>query len=512
MKKIDPAVVTLGLALAVGAFARFWNLTGHSLFIDEGFTFMVAGKSWPEMMHQIVYHDFHPPLFYVITHELIGWLHWQFWNYRYLSAPFGLVTIAATWAIARRLFGDVAAGVAAVLVAVEPSLIEWDRLYRMYSVMTGLAALSWWLLLAAKEKTGRAGWVFWTLYGITAVVQPYIQYLGALNVLCQGLYALTDRRKLWPVIACGAVAAGALVPWMWALRIQYPNGGHVAGTSTLPIYWWGIARDTIASGVPAAWARLSWFDRVFTAVTIAFAAVGIYRGPRTILPYWLGVAGLQVVLSLTLGKSLVVPRYLQHVVPAIAIAVGAAVDWLLHTRARALGLVLGFSIPAIFAVCAANVLWDPYYQQPDWYLINLVVLQHERKDDAMLFVQGFPYVVAGDFTAFRHHDAAGPAMPSDLPYTFTWLDRHRRQRVWYIENQFFYPDPEKKIKAYLDKTRKVVEVWAEDKASTGDVVNVVLYSAAVGAARTSPAQRNRARHSGGVAPVTPPPSGSLEQR
>ena len=36
--------------------------TAHSLFIDEGFTFMVSGKPWPEMWNQIVYHDFHPPL------------------------------------------------------------------------------------------------------------------------------------------------------------------------------------------------------------------------------------------------------------------------------------------------------------------------------------------------------------------------------------------------------------------------------------------------------------------
>jgi 4-amino-4-deoxy-L-arabinose transferase-like glycosyltransferase len=495
MKKIDPSFALLGLALAIGAFARFWNLTGHSLFIDEGFTFMVAGKPWPEMMNQIVYHDFHPPLFYVITHALIGWLHWPFWNYRYLTAPFGLVTIVATWAIARRLFGDAAAGVAAIVVAVEPSLIEWDRLFRMYSVMTALAALSWWLLLVAKEKTGRARWIFWTLYGVVAVLQPYVQYLGALNVLCQGLYALTDRRKMWPVFVCGAAAVAALLPWMWALRIQYPNGGHVAGTPTLPIYWWGIARNTIVSGLPVAWARLSWFDRVFTAVTIAFAAIGIYRGRKTILPYWLGVAALQIVFSLVMGKALIVPRYLLHVVPAIGIAVGAAVDGLLHTRARVLGLVLGFSVPAILSVSAANVLWDPYYQQPDWYLINLVVLQHERKDDAMLFVQGFPYVVAGDFTAFRHHDVAGPAMPSDLPYTFKWLQSHRNRRVWYIENQYFYPDPEKKIKAYLDKTRKIEGVWAESKASTGDVVNVVLYSEAATKLSRPPAQRNKGAHS-----------------
>jgi uncharacterized membrane protein len=394
--KFDPAVATLIAALALGAAARLWNLTAHSLFIDEGFTFMVAGRAWPDMMHQIVYHDFHPPLFYIATHFAMQSLHWDFWNYRYLTAPFGLLTIVATWAIARRLFGDIAAGVAAVLVAVEPSLIEWDRLYRMYSLMTALAASSWWLLLVAQEKKGRPAVFFWSLYAAVSILQPYVQYLGALNVFCQGLYALAcvsrerDRlRVLWPVFASGLLALLALAPWVPSLLIQYPNGGHVAGTAELPIFWQGIVGDAVLSGTPVSWAAQFWFDWAVTAAAILIALFASVRASRTILPWWFAVAALQVALSLATHKSLVVPRYLEHVVPALAISVGALVAWLLRTRVRAAALVIGFAVPAAFIVCAANVLWDPFYQQPDWYLINLVVLQHERKSDAMLFTKVF---------------------------------------------------------------------------------------------------------------------------
>jgi dolichyl-phosphate-mannose-protein mannosyltransferase len=505
-RKINWAVIFLGVALIAGAYFRLWDLTGHSLFIDEGFTFMVAGRPWPQMMSEIVYHDFHPPLFYVLTHYAIAWLRWPFWDYRYLTAPFGLVTIVATWAIARRLFGDAAAAVAAILVAVEPSLIEWDRLYRMYSVMTALSALSWWLLLIAREKTGKSRVVFWTMYALTAIAAPYIQYLGAVNLLCQGLYALTNPRRLWPVFAAGAAAIAALVPWLWALRIQYPNGGHVAGTSTLPINWLAISRDFLVSGMPETWARWPGLDWVITGSVLALFAFSLWRAPRTILPFWLAVAAVQVIASITTGKSLVVPRYLLHVAPAIAVAIGGVVATLLASRLRTLGAALAVGLPAFFVMCAGNVLWDPYYQFPDWYLVNLVVLQNERRDDAMLFVQGFPYVVVGDFTAFRKHDAAGPASPADLPYTLQWLSKHKHQRVWYIENQWFYPDPDKKIKARLDKTRRLVmlhgkpAVWSEARASVGDIVNIILYDAA--APQTSPAKRNKLHALGGVPRVT----------
>src|SRR5438876_11574981 len=108
-KRLDWALVVLALALIAGTYFRFWDLTSQSLFLDEGFTFMVAGKAWTQMIGWIVFHDFQPPLFYALTHDALERLHWQFWDYRYLTAPFGLLTILASWAIARRLFGDFAA-------------------------------------------------------------------------------------------------------------------------------------------------------------------------------------------------------------------------------------------------------------------------------------------------------------------------------------------------------------------------------------------------------------------
>jgi len=474
-RRVDGALIALGVALLVGGYFRLWQLTNQSLFLDEGFTIWVASKPWPAMVHQIVYHDFHPPVFYALTHWAIGWLRWQPWDYRYLTAPFGMLTIVASWAIARRLFGPVAAGVAAFVVALEPGLIDWDRLFRMYSVLTALATTSWWLLLVAQDKSGRKRIAAWIGYGAIAVLLPYIHYLGAVTLLCQAAYASFDLRKRWPILAgCGA-AAVALVPWAWAIRIQYPHGGYVAGNGVVPIYWAQLARDTLLAGLPVAWARvpaLAWSVDAFVAI---LALVSVLRWPRTIVPFWLGVALVQVVATLATGKGLVIPRYLLPVIPGLAVALGGLVALLMSSRMRVLGAAAAIGVPALLTVCSADLVWDPMYQFSDWYIVNLVVLQNEKPDDAMLFVQGFPYLVVGDFTAFRGHAAAGPAMPSDLPYVFGWLKKHDRQRVWYIENQSWYPDPSHKLKKYLDATRRQLHVWSENRASLGDVVNVILY-------------------------------------
>jgi len=474
-RKIDYALVALGAALLVGGYLRFYELTNRSLFLDEAFTIWVASKPWPAMMDQIVYHDFHPPVFYAVTHWLIGALHWQPWDYRYLTAPFGLLTIVASWAIARRLFGDVAAGVTAFVVAVEPSLVDWDRVFRMYSVLTALCATSWWLILIAQEKTGRKRIIAWLGYSAVAILVPYIQYLGAVTLVCQGAYALLDLRKRWPVIASGVAAIIALAPWMWAIRIQAPHGGLVAGTNVVPIGWVLLPRDVVLAGVPLDWSGSIVFAWSVTAFVAIVATVAVVRWPKTIVPFWLGVAAVQVLATLATGKGLVIPRYLLPALPGFAVAIGGLAAWLIAGRLRVLGAALAVAVPAVAAVCSADIVWDPFYQFTDWYLVNLIVLQNEKPSDAMLFVQGFPYLVVGDFTAFRGHPAEGPAMPADLPFTLDWIRKHASQRIWYIENQPYYADPKHQVKRYLDSTRSQLHVWSEARAGLSDIVNIVLY-------------------------------------
>ena len=474
-RRIDGAIVALVIALVVGGYLRLWDLTNRSLFLDEAFTLWVASKPWASMMNQIVYHDFHPPVFYAVTHWAIGVLRWQPWDYRYLTAPFGLLTIVASWAIARRLFGDVAAGVTAFVVALEPNLVDWDRVFRMYSVLTALCTVSWWLLLIAQGATGRKRVAAWLGYGAVAILLPYIQYLGAVTLLCQGAYALFDVRKRWPILASCGSALIALAPWMWAIRIQAPHGGLVAGTNVVPILWALLPRDALLAGLPLQWYGSIVFAWSVTAFVAIVVVVSIVRWPRTIVPFWLGVAAVQVIATLATGKGLVVPRYLLPVLPGFAIAVGGLIAWLVAGRLRVIGAALAIGLPAIAAVCSADIIWDPFYQFTDWYLVNLIVFQNEKPDDAMLFVQGFPYLVVGDFTAFRGHPANGPAMPADLPFTLRWIDKHAGQRVWYVENQAYYADPDHEVKRYLDSTRRQLHVWSEARAGLSDVVNVILY-------------------------------------
>ncbi|HXN08389.1 MAG TPA: glycosyltransferase family 39 protein, partial [Candidatus Acidoferrales bacterium] len=217
----------LFVALALGALVRLWDLTGQSLFIDEGFVFHVAAQEPRQILMTVAHGDFHPPLFYLVTHYLINGLHWPLWDYRYITAAFSLTGIAATWAITRRYFGDTAAAIAALALALDPALVIWDRLYRMYALVVALTAVSWWLLLVCADPANKRRLLWWVIYGVTAIALPYLHYVGAIVVASQFTYAVTRKPMLWPALLFDTAAGVALLPWLWALRIQFHQAHYV---------------------------------------------------------------------------------------------------------------------------------------------------------------------------------------------------------------------------------------------------------------------------------------------
>ena len=474
------------LALGVGAVCRFWDLTGPSLFIDEGFTFHISSFAPRLLLQEVAHADFHPPLFYLLTHELLR-LHWQPWNYRYLTALVGLATIAATWGFARKQFGAVAAAFAALFVAVEPNLVEWDRLYRMYAPLVALGAVSWWLLLKACAATGRARLWYWGAYWLCAVLLPYTQYLGILIVFGQSLYALVRWRERWPAFIGFAAALIALVPWAWAIRVQYPNGGEVIPMGSSRFSWPVLVRSLITAGLPASWVLTPHFDQIFMAGTLALVAAGTYLGRRSALVFWLAPAALQVVVAVISGKDIIIPRHLLMYLPAIAVCAAVVVSALLQTRWRIAGVAVALCWFGIGAVSIADTTFDKFYQFPDWYAINILLLQKEQRHDLIVMDQGAEYWVVHDYTGFRGHQMDAPALPTDIDSDIRWLRGYPTRRVWYIENQPFFTDNARRLQADLERTRPRLGAWIQPHVFEEDVVRVVLYGPRL------PAGRSKAR-------------------
>ncbi|HKW45197.1 MAG TPA: glycosyltransferase family 39 protein [Candidatus Eremiobacteraceae bacterium] len=467
------ALFGLAAAMVTGALVLFWRLTAQSPFIDEAFTVRVASRDIPALFQLVAHEDVHPPLFYLLAHFAVQSLHWPVERYRLLIAPLSLFTIFATWALARRFFGDTAAFIAALVIALQPVMLPWDRLFRVYGLLVPAAAASWLMLVKAlDERDRRRSVVWWIVYAVLTVSLPYLQYLGAATIVCQCGYALAGIRTRWPVLAAAALACASLVPWLWAIRIQFPLGGYTASTHPNPIE---VLSGLAVLGAPEAWVHQAWFAPLSACVLVAILAAGAVLGRKTILPWWLLQIALQFVASIVLAKALAIPRYLLTALPAVAISTGAVCASLLGTRLRLVGVAVAASFVVLEGVCASNLVLDPYYQFPDWYLVRTFVGLHETPPDVMVFDQGFPALVVEGYKEFSDHDLYGPNTVRDVDPTIRLIDARPAARVWYIENQWWYPDPGHRILRHLQTTRTVERIWHEAKFDPANEVYVLLF-------------------------------------
>lgn len=464
----------LWAALAVGAFLMLWKLADQSVYVDEAFTLDAAAMPIGAMLQHLALHDAHPPLLYLYIHAAMRVLDWPPTWYRYLLVPFGLITIASTWALARRAFGDVAAAVAAIVVATEPTLLLFDRLMRMYAPLTALTALSCVLLLrASTSATQRARVVAWALYGLCAVALPYVLYLGAIVVACQSAYALFDLRRRWPAIACASVAFVATIPWWWAIREQFPQAGFTGGTGIALGAW--TARDVLGYALPLGWYSHTPFDAVYAVAVVAILVAGLCLARGGAMAVYTGALAVALAATLVLGRNLVFARYLVYLVPAFCIGLAAVCALALRTRWRVAGIALVLAALGMNAVADADQIVDKFYQSSDWNTVAAIMAEHERPSDAIMFVQGYSYLVMEQSPSVIGHDVFGPQMRSELPHAIAWLDAHRGDRVWYVENQAWYADPERTIKRHIEATRPRLHEWFEPRADPSGSVFFALY-------------------------------------
>jgi len=466
------------LALAAGIATRFWHLGEASLFTDEAYTFAIASLPIPALLQTLATADYHPPLFYLATHVLLAVEHLPLWDYRYASAPFGLVTILATWAVARKLAGSVAAAVSALAVALSPALITFDRIFRMYAVLVALATVSWWLLVLAQSATGaRRAWL-WGGYAAVSVALAYTHYLGLLVLACQAVYVVVHWTSARPALFAYLLTALAYLPWLGKMREQLALGGLALGRPGFDAGLAASVRGGFIPGLPDALFARPWALWVPLALVCAIAVAGGWIGRRTILPYWLGVLVLGVILSVALGRNLAYfPRYLLVDIPPVAIAFGAIVAQLAAAGARIPALAAATACVALLGVASTNVLVDPYYQFPDWYAVNATLRAGERPSDAVVLDAAYEYLVVRNYSGFRGRTILSFMNPSDFAPILQWIAANPQRRIWYVQAQNAYWDPQLRIAASL-ANRPVVLRRRFPRQAPENEVTVVLFGPA----------------------------------
>jgi mannosyltransferase len=202
----------LGLALLLGLGLRLSGLGRESLWLDEGFSRTMARLDVPELVAYARTADRNPPLYGLVLHVWVGVFGDGEEALRLPSVLFGVLAIAALYAVGRRLGGEEAAALAALLLAVSPLHVAYAQEARSEALTALLALLSMGCfldVLAGPSRRAALGYVLWS------ALLLYAHTYGAFIVLAQGLHVVGVRRealKRWLGLA-GAVGL-LFLPWL----------------------------------------------------------------------------------------------------------------------------------------------------------------------------------------------------------------------------------------------------------------------------------------------------------
>jgi mannosyltransferase len=150
-----------------------------------------------------------PPLYFLLawaSAHLGDSLNWI----RLPSIVFGTATVPVVYALARRVKDDVAAAVAALLVALSPFAIFYATEGRAYATMAFLVTVSTLALLKALEDGAGRWWIVYAACGCAAL---YTHYTAVFVIATQALWSLAAFPE-----RCGPSASPAPRSWSRTCR------------------------------------------------------------------------------------------------------------------------------------------------------------------------------------------------------------------------------------------------------------------------------------------------------
>ncbi len=237
-------IPVLILALLLAAFLRFYRLDAQSFWNDEGNAIRAAQRPIPLVIAAAA-GDIHPPGYYLLLH---------FWRIptgdsefavRSLSVYIGLLMVALTGRLGKRMLGaEVGAG-AAVLAAFAPLAVYYSQEARMYALLGLLAAASTDLLWSLYRRPRP---VLFLLYPVVAAAGLYTHYVFALVLLVHNLlflgWWLRQKTGQWAFLLRWAllqgVTVGLYLPWLPQMLMDrgWPSAGrgYALGAAILDVF------------------------------------------------------------------------------------------------------------------------------------------------------------------------------------------------------------------------------------------------------------------------------------
>lgn len=367
------ALLALILLLALGL--RLWQLDQHVLWWDEGNNAYFAHQTQAQILEMSrLTNDTNPPAHRLALRVWLGLLGDSAFNLRLLSVVCGVATVGLAFFWGRRLGGDGAGLLAALLLALSPTAIYYSREAKGYPWVTLWEWVALTLLVRGTEprgpqQHGRSILLLWAGYVLASALAVGAHYYALFVHLAQGVWLLAmlaSQRpgwraawhRLWPWVLAQAAVLALVAPWMvltwgtaYAGAEAIPPEANAAG---LGLYLASMLTQ-LAAGLRAAplWGWIAAISLLFLAV----AALWGSRRETQNAPVFALLAAL-VLVPVIAGylfqrlAVIVIARFFLFVVPALCIlaALGLArLRWKATPVVLTLAIAWGLSLPAAYA-------------------------------------------------------------------------------------------------------------------------------------------------------------------
>jgi len=181
------------LVVALAAALRCTTLSFQSLWLDEGYTLVEAGRPWGELLAAL----FDPRQGYPLY--ILGMKLWSAaWGtgeaaLRWPSALAGVGAVPLLYVLGRRLFGRSTGLLAGLLLALSPLAIWYSQEAKAYALALLLILAAWLSLWEAGEGGRPLSW--WTFAGLAFLTLLAHRLLAILSLIGQLVYLLYLARQ-----------------------------------------------------------------------------------------------------------------------------------------------------------------------------------------------------------------------------------------------------------------------------------------------------------------------------
>lgn len=352
----------------LGAALRVFELGGRRFWFDEAVTVGLLRQDLGGMLETIPESEGAPPLYYVLAWGWARVFGASEAAVRSLLVVAGVATIPVVFLIARRLGGQRAGLIAAVLAAVSPALVWHAQDARVYAVWVLLGALSFLAFQRALERPDVRRLALWAAASVAALATHY--FTAFLVIPCAvWLVARSGGAARRRAVAAGAAVAAsglALAPLAaaqsghaGAFIEQVPLTERLMRAVAEPVLGYQVLRPVAAQVAVAAMALVT---AVLAARALAAPSIDPALRRRLALPAALGAMAVVAPLLLVPVADWFATRNLLVAWPPL-IAVAAVA--LAAVPGRGAAVLVG-ALAAVSITIVVATADQPKFGSDDW--------------------------------------------------------------------------------------------------------------------------------------------------